>query len=81
MPGLTWRDSGSQESSWTAGFGGNKDKVGENQTLEYLDLGTRKSGERHTLPFFHFLNFSHPYSCFGLLGVPWSRKDLVSPGS
>lgn len=33
MPGLAWRDSGSQEARWIAGFERNKNKVGESQRL------------------------------------------------
>lgn len=76
MPGLAWRDSGSQEPSWIAGFEGNKSEI-----WAYLGMGTRKSGERHTFPFFQLFFSLSSLQLFGLPGVPWSWKDLVSPGS
>ena len=74
IPGLAWGDRGSHEPHGIAGCERNKRKVG--QILRLGGPWAWGLGNLKTYCFFFFLS----YSCFGLLGVPWARRGLVSPG-
>ena len=80
--GLAWGDRGSQEPHGIAGCERDKSKVGQILRLGgtwVWGLGNLKT--YCLILFFFFTSFFFSYSCFGLPGVPWARRGLVSPGS